>query len=520
MAYEGLMQSVWKRRRAGAAVGLLGLVGLLGPTFSAQEEARDVAARSGVTHVIVEGPLDRGTQALLRRAIDLAAESRDRLVIELDTPGGEVVLMWQMATELLAASKRGVVPVAFVNDDALSAGALLALACEVVYMRPQASIGSALPVRVGPGGLMPVDEDESVREKILSKHREEFRFVAAERGRPQALAEAMVDPEIEVVEITVDGARRLLTNVEYDDLRRRGEQARFVRTVVARGELFNGSGREALDLGLADGLADSLDEVIAKLGVGASEPRFVQRTRSEDLAGLLHLWSPLLLILGFVLAYVEFKVPGFGLPGIGSIACFLIVLFGRYLVGLADIPHIILLLVGAGLVAVELFLLPGTLWFGIAGALCVVGGLIWSFAGTGTGFAYPLDRQILLEESFRVVVSGLIALVAIWALSRLLPRTPIFNKLVLDAEGGPVTSGAMLEAGGAHAEVAHVGARGRTLTALRPVGKVVLDADESIDFEARSDGPPLEPGARIRVLEVSGAGRLLVEADADGFPPA
>jgi membrane-bound serine protease (ClpP class) len=491
---------------------LSALVVFLGPAAAAQEPAG-----AGVTHVLIEGPLDKGTQALLHRAIASAAKGGDRLVVELDTPGGEVELMWQMSLSLLEASSRGVVPVAWVNDDALSAGALIAMACEVVYMRSQGSIGSALPVRIGPGGLMPVAEDAAVREKLLSKYRKEFRYIAEERGRPVAIAESMVDPEVEVVEIQVDGARRLLTMVEYDDLRRRGEQARFVRTVVARGELFNGSGREALELGLSDGVAETLDEVIGKLGVGAVEPTFVLRTRSEDLVGLLSMWSPLLLILGFILAYLEIKVPGFGVPGILSIACFLTVLFGRYLTGLADIPHIILLLVGAGLLAVELFLVPGTLWAGIAGVLCVLVGLIWSFAGSGSGFAYPLDREIVLGETFRVMGSGLIALVAIWTLSRFLPKTPFFSRLVLQAGGGAATSGAMPESGGAHGEVAHVGARGRALTALRPVGKVVLDADESIDFEARANGLPIELDSRVRVVEVARDGRLLVEVDGEPY---
>ncbi len=486
-----------------------GLARLAAATALGLALAPSLAAQAGVTHVRIDGPLDRGTQALLRRAIDRAETEGQHLIVELDTPGGDVELMWQMANALLRAEAH---TTAWVNDQALSAGALLAMACELLYMRPHATIGSALPVQIGVGGLMPVSEDEQVREKLLSVYRSEFRGIAAERGRPEVLAESMVDPGIEVVEVEVDGVPRLISDQDYDDLRQRGEQARFVRTVVAAGELFNASGREAVTLGLADGLADSLEEVVGKLSVGPAEPVTVLRTRSEDLAGLLHVWSPLLLILAFVLAYVEFKMPGFGIAGIGSIACFAIVLFGRWLIGLADIPHIILITVGMALVAAELFLAPGTIWFGLVGGLCVLFGLIWSFAGAGIGFAYPLDREILLDESLRVMGSAFIAMLCVWALGRVLPKTPGFQRLVLDAGSAPVSGAAMPEASGAHARVARVGAAGRALTDLRPVGKVVLAEDETVDFEARATGPGIDAGAAVVVVEVRGTGRLLVEA--------
>ena len=499
----------------------LSLVGLLTSLGSGPEPTGQAAASRtspGVTHVRIEGALDRGTQALLVRALDEAATRGDRFLVELDTPGGEVELMWQLSRTLLSASDKGLRTVAWVNDQALSAGALLALSCDLLYMRGLASIGSALPVQIGVGGLVPVAEDKEVREKLLSSFRTEFRSVAEARGRPGVLAEAMVDPSVGVVEVEVDGERRLLSRVEWDDLRmRRDSEPRFLRTVVEEGRIFNVNGEEALALGLVDGVAESLDDVIARLGVGRVEPTLVRRTRSEDVAGLLHVWTPLLLILGFVFAYLELKVPGFGIPGGLSIACFGLVVFGRYLVGLADVPHVVLITAGIALLALELFVVPGTIWVGVVGGLAALAGLVWSFAGAGTGFAYPLDRQILFDESFRVLSSAFAALLAVWGLSRVLPKTPIFGRMVLGADA-PVesTAGAMPEAAGAHARIAHVGALGHALTPLRPVGKVRLDGDASIDFEARADGAGVERGARVRVVETTGSGRIVVAATDEG----
>jgi membrane-bound serine protease (ClpP class) len=469
------------------------------------------APAEGLTLVRIEGALDIGTQALLTRALGEARERGDRLVLELDTPGGEVELMWQLANALLDASSSGVGTVAWVHDRALSAGALVALACERVYMRSHATLGSALPVQIGPGGLLPVSDDEAVREKLSSALRGEFRGVAEKRGRAGLLAEAMVDPEIEVLEVRLvpGGELELVSARELDDLRQRGQQPEFVRTVVERGELFNATGSEAVALGLADGLAESFDELVAKLGLTGVVPSEVRRTRSEDLAAWLYMLSPLLLVAGFVLLYLEIKTPGFGLPGTLALAVFGVVLFGRHLVGLADIPHVLLIAGGAALVAVELFLMPGALWPGLLGAAAILFGLIWSFAGSRVGFEYGLDREILLDESFRVVSAGFVALLVIWGLSRILPHTPLVSRMVL--AGGPRTEAGASGAPAADApRVVRIGAAGRAVTPLRPAGKVVLDGEPALDYEASAEGPVIEAGTRVRVVEVQPSGRLVV----------
>lgn len=490
---------------------LLALTAALVAPARALAPASGAPPAEGLTLVRIEGALDVGTQALVTRAIDGARERGDRLVLELDTPGGEIELMWQIANALLDASASGVATVAWVHDRALSAGALLVLASERVYMRSHATVGSALPVQIGPGGLMPVSEDEDVREKLSSALRAEFRGVAEKRGRSGLLAEAMVDPEVEVLEVATEGGDRLVSRTELDDLNQRGERHEIVRTVVARGELFNATGSEAVTLGLADGLAESVDELAAKLGLAGVLPTEVRRARSEDLAAWLHTLSPLFLIAGFVLLYLELKTPGLGLHGLLALVAFGVVLFGRYLVGLADIPHVLLITGGAGLVALELFLMPGAIWPGVVGALAILFGLIWSFAGARIGLEYGLDRKILIEESFRVVGAGSLALLVIWGLSRLLPHTPVLSRMVL-AGGASAASGAMPQAGGARAALARVGVAGRATTDLRPVGKVVLDADRALDFEARAEGVEIAAGSRVRVVEVQPSGRLVVAA--------
>src|SRR6185503_10878564 len=111
----------------------------------------------------------------------------------------------------------------------------------------------------------PTSEDPAVREKMSSALRGEFRGVAEKRGRPGLLAEAMVDPALEVIEVRRDGELVLLSSQEIEDLQTRGEGFEFVRTVDSRDQLFNATGSEAVALGLADGVAETLDDLAAKL---------------------------------------------------------------------------------------------------------------------------------------------------------------------------------------------------------------------------------------------------------------
>lgn len=485
---------------------LLGLVlGLLASLASASP-----AAAGGLVHVRLEGELDRGMLPQLARAVR-AAEAGSTLVVELDTPGGAIDLMWDLSKQIRDAAEGGVHTIAWVNRHAISAGVLLAISCERVYMSHDASIGSALPVTAGPAGLAPVSEDRAVREKITSAMRGDFRAMAEKRGRPAVLAEAMVDPEARVFQIRREGELVLVSGSEWDDLRAKPDVPELVATIAGPGTILNLTATHAVELRFADGLADSLAEVAAKVDLADATVLAVPRAPSDDFVRWLDLFAPLLLIAGVVLTYTELKLPGFGLPGILAIACFALLLVGRYLAGLADIPHIVAIVLGLGLIAAELFVWPGSLWMGILGFVLLVGGLILSGLGPGLSFESAFDRQRLLDASTRLVVEAALALALMLLLSRFLPQTPVLKRLVLVPGESGVSAGALPESGGRHAQIARVGATGRALTALRPVGKVALDADPGLEFEARSSGALLERGARVRVVEFSAA-RLVVEA--------
>ncbi|HVS18166.1 MAG TPA: NfeD family protein [Planctomycetota bacterium] len=477
-------------------------------------------AGGDVAHLRVHGALDAGTQSSLRRAVEtareLTGEGRPRLLLELDTPGGEVELMWSLAGQLDAAAQSGVDVTCWVHDRALSAGALLAMACKPLYMRPQANIGAAAPVALAPGGGIAAVPDETVRLKVTSALRSSFRAWAEAHDRPAALAEAMVDPDAGARRVRVDGEVRLVGERDYEDLRMRGAAFELVETIAPPGTLLSLSGAQAVELGLADGLASSLDEVLAKLGGGRAVA--VERTRGDELAAWLDTFKYVLLVAGLLAAWTEVKAPGFGLPGIVSIACIGLFLFGRFLVGLADVPHVVAVTAGVVLLAVEVFVAPGTLWFGLAGGLLLVGGLVSATVWPVGGLDMPMAQTLLVDEAFRFTLGLTAVVVGAWVLGRFLPQTPLGARLVLGGEGSPLTGSALGEAADLATKRGRlIGARGTALTDLRPVGKVRLDAESGDDFEARADGAALDRGARVRVVDVS-SGRLVVAPDAEATP--
>ncbi|HVS09853.1 MAG TPA: NfeD family protein, partial [Planctomycetota bacterium] len=250
-----------------------------------------------------------------------------------------------------------------------------------------------------------------------------------------------------------------------------------------------------------------------KIGAGGTEIVALERTRSEDMAALLDQLRFLLLVGGIAFAYIEFKTAGFGIFGILSIGCFALFLFGRYLVGLADVLNIVLVAAGLILIAVEIFAIPGTIWAGLAGGVLLLAGLFLS--SVDPRFEYEIDRRMVLDAAFNLALWTTVGLLGALALGRVLPHAPVISRLVLKGGAERLTGGALPEARTVGEKRALIGSSGRALTPLRPVGKVELAALAGQELEARSGGEAIESGTRVRVVDVS-SGRLVVEAEDGG----
>lgn len=458
-------------------------------------------AEPSAVHFRLSGPLDVGTLGLLQRATSTARElDAPLLVVEINTPGGEVGLMIRFARQLEETRGAGVRTVAWIHGEATSAGALVALACDSIYMSGSSHMGSATPVTFGPAGMAPLPEEGGVREKVDSVVRSEFRAVAQDGGRSGELAEAMVDADLVVRRVELDGEEQVMDAKAWSDARVLGRDPVLLETLCAEGELLSLTAHEAVELGMSDGVADSLSEVLQRCGLPReAEVRTLQRSNSEDLLAWLAAFSPLLIGLGVLLGYAEIKTQGFGLFGILALACFALVFTGRYFVGLADVPHLVLLVLGLALIGVELFLTPGQLWPGILGGLLAFGSLVAMDLGTDFDWSRAWDRSQAWQALSRMVWTGALSVGAALVLSRFLPETPGLRRMV------QLPSGA-----GAPAPAEDlVGAYGGALTDLRPVGKVALDASPETEREASAEGAAIDAGARVLVVEVHGP-RLLV----------
>jgi len=456
----------------------------------------------------VDGFIDTGAVALLTRAIHNARrEGAETLVIELDTPGGALDVLGVLQKQLVDAEDSGLKLSCWVHLHAASAGALVALSCSSIYMHPAGTIGSAHPVTSGPNGLESLPQEEGAREKVLSFLRSQFASMAERYGRPPSLAEAMVDADVEVYQVRVDNELRLFDGEQFFVLRDSGKPYELVATIKAKGKILNLTAKQAVEMRLADGLASSMEEVLERLDLEpANVTPMIERSASDRAVVWIEKLTPLLILAALVLAYLELKLPGFGVPGILSIACFTIVLAGKYMAGLADVPHIVAVAAGIILLVLEVLVFPGALWFGISGALLVAGGLLFASLGPGFTFADPLLRERLLDTGLEYAGAAVGAIVIALVISRWLPKTPILRRVVLAPDPASAFAEAVIDT----AALPAVGTVGIALTDLRPVGKVTVDARPGVELEARSLGPLVQAGTRVRVIEV-GEGRLVVE---------
>ncbi len=498
----------------GAGVAFGG-ASIAGPQADPEPGAEPAEEAAGAYVMRIEGALDAGHQALFLRAVGLAKEADATLVMVFDTPGGEITRMRQFAGSVDRAIEEGVHIVSWVDDEALSAGTWIYISARSLYMRERSTIGAAQAVQLGPGGMAPAAE------KYASAYRAWVRAWAEDHGRSPLLAQAMIDPETEVRRVRIEGVDQLISGVEWNDLADRGEAPELLGTVVKAGELWAITGSEAIRYGFADALAESVDELLAKEGLSGAKVVTLEATRAEELIGSLHGMRILLLFLGLVFGYIELKVPGFGVPGILSIAAFVVLFAGQYLIGLADVPHMVLAAIGVALVATELFVIPGMIWPGLVGVICLVVGLLMSQVGPGITMSSAWDREILFDATFQLVLTASVSLLAIWLLSRFLPNTPLLGRMVL--AGGP--AGLAAEADGAdglpesrssspNATSARAGATGIAKTTLRPVGIVQLDGDAAgVEHEARAESGLIEAGSHVTVVEVAAA-RLVVRPSA------
>jgi len=466
-----------------AAVIVLG--GFRGPQAATPAEQ--------VIVVPIVGPLDESHVALVRRAVAQIRSEKPALVLfEIDTPGGRIDLMLAIGEEIMGL---GSIPTAAyvrplaksgITGGAWSAGSFLAFSCKKIYMYPGTVIGAAAPVTESSEGPKPVEE------KYVSAFREKFRARAEQNGYPANLAVAMVDKDLEVFEVRVDGQKRFLTAGEIERLKGEGGKIEVpAEPYIAKGKLLTLTDRQVVEAGMGK-IASDRKTIYGEYGLTTPREKTIEPNWSEVLVSILTspIVSTILLGLGVLGIWLELKTPGFGLPGTVGVLAFALLLFGHHLVGLAQGTEILLVVVGVVLLAVEIFVLPGFGIFAVAGVACILIGLILSLQDftIPDPKTAPWQVDILLNSVGRVLFSFVFAGVALLGILRFLPKVPVLSRLVHATEiSGPAPS--------VSAGAALVGASGRAVTPLKPGGKIdvqgrVLDVVTEGDYVAQ--GEPVE----------------------------
>ncbi len=479
--------------------------------------------------VTIEGEINDVTLTSLKRRTDDAREAGATMIIlEMDTPGGLV----SSALDICKYIKNltDVKTVAWVNQDAYSAGAMISLACDEVVMASSSRLGDCAPIIISMDGLKELGKTE--RAKAESPILKEFRDSALRNGYDPLLCESMVrlGQEIWWLENGPGGERRFVLLAEKDELLEdeegrwrpvekmhdsaSGRDVDVRQPIVEDRDLLTLTQSEAMAWGFAKEIVSNPADLREHYGLTGEIDRLVPNW-SEVLASFLS--SPIVRMVLMMLialgAYTEFHAPGQFVGGAVALVALMIFLGAPYVTGLADVWEILLVMLGVILLAVEIVLIPGFGVAGILGLVLVLVGLIATFVPAEPG-PVIIPRMpatwLGLQTGLRVVFGGLAcSLIGMWLLSKYLPSVPGTRGLFL----APAASLRRRRAGAADASptmgagrLVQLGDPGTTLTPLRPAGKAQING-RRVDVIAQ--GQVIEEGCQVEVVEISG-GRVVV----------
>jgi len=390
----------------------------------------------------------RNTQKAVQEAEDMNA---DYILIHMNTYGGLVDAADSIRTRLLNAKP---IVLVFIDNNAASAGALISIACDSIYMRKSASIGAATVVN---------QTGEVVPDKYQSYMRATMRATAESTGRDPRIAEAMVDPTV------------------------------YIEGIIDSGKVLTFTSSEALRYGFSNGTAESIAEALAMAGVRdytvvkqqlTGLDRIINLLVSPAVSGIL-----VLVILGGI--YFELQTPGVGFPLLAAITAAVLYFAPLYLEGLAANWEILLFIIGLALLAVEIFVIPGFGVAGIAGIASILIGLVFSLL-QNDGFDLEFTGTTEVVTALATVLIPFTTVVVLLFLygEKILERGA-FKRLVLQDVQSP-------EAGYVIADQHQlIGAKGLAKTTLRPTGKVEI---AGIRHDARAESGYIDAGAQVEVV--------------------
>ncbi|MCL1815760.1 MAG: nodulation protein NfeD [Treponema sp.] len=485
------------------------LLALVSAVFA--EEMPFGTERAATAWIIpIEGDIEPAMVTFVRREARRALdEGAQYLIFEVDTFGGRVDSALQITSFIMSIKKAKTIAWVRNSESSMgvswSAGALIALSCSQIYMANGTSMGAAAPVTIGSDG-----KTEGTGEKTVAAVRSQIAALAEKNGHPKGIALAMVDYDVELWEVEADGEIKVLTlqDLERMESLRPGQKdaprtLRRVGIISPKGKLLSLTAGEAYHFGLTRGLADDRVELLDHLEAVMLEESFPSTWDSVISFMVSGPVQGVLILIGLILLFMELQNPGFGIPGTIGIISFVLVFGSSFMLGRVGSLEIILFILGLGLLAVEVFLIPGFGAVGISGIILIGLSLIFSMQD----FVIPqFDWEWTLMGRNAIVVCGglLAAITGIAILALMGPKLKMFNRLTLKTQIDQTAS----EGGGWHKDGTVefdysklIGKTGKAVTVLRPIGKAEIDGDT---FQVETGGSFINVGAEIKVARVQG----------------
>jgi membrane-bound serine protease (ClpP class) len=435
----------------------------------------------GTVYIIpIKGVIDNALIYVIRRGLNEAeAHNASAIIFDMDTPGGRL----DSAEEILAMLRRVNVPTyTFVNPNAISAGAIIAMGTDHIWMTPGSKIGDAMPIMISIFGSIE-EMPEAIEEKSVSYVAAMIRAAAQHKGHDPQLAEAMVrrDSEYKIGDDIISPKGRLLTLTNKDAERLVGPEKRPL---------------------LSMGTVGTLDELLANIGRTTNRRIELLVTRAEKIARLIESFSVILLALGLLGIYIEFKTPGFGLPGILGIICLAIWFWGYNIAGLAGMEELALFVIGLILIIIEIAVIPGFGFVGITGIALILISILMAMVQYYPDEPWYSTYTKLRDPIQNLGLAGILSVIGLLIASRFLPKSTTFRKFILDSatarkEGFTASSGTSDLIG-------HVGI---TLTPLHASGAATFDGQR---LNVVTRGEFMEAGEQVRITETHG-NRIIVE---------
>ncbi len=443
---------------------------------------------SNLVYVIpVQGMIERGLLHVVRRSIQQAVEQEaTALILDMDTPGGRVDVT-ESIMRLLLELPAELQTYTFINKDALSAGALIAISTETIYMAPGSRIGASAIV-TSSGDI----EEGDMKEKHVSALVALVRTTAEAHGHDPDLIESMIRRDIsyEIDGETIVKEGQLLTLSERDATR-----MVYTNTPAARPIL-------------AQGIVSDLSSLLDAAGIENPDIRTIEVTLAERIARWIETFAFLFLAGGLLGLYIEFRTPGFGFPGLAGGVLLAFFFWGHRIAGLSGDLELILFILGVCLLLLELFVIPGFGLPGIAGITLMLIAIFFSMAAPIPGG--PWFRIPTINLQWALLQLGLacgISLILGGIAARFLPRTSGFQRLVLSdvLSGNAATPLAPSPTAPATSKPPPapplVGATGTAITALHPSGYARIQGQR---LNVVAEGSYMDAGDPVRVIAVQG----------------